>query len=210
MSQLIENITQSMGDLDDDKVYQLVQEALDNGASKLDIIAGLQKGMGIVGELFSSNEYYVADLAFSAEIFEEASKLFGDDDNGESLYGKFVLGTVYTDLHDIGKNIVHSIFKCNGFEVIDLGIDVEPETFIEAIKAHDPKVVGISALLTTSFEPMKDVITQIREAGLAEGRLILIGGAPIDQHTCEHVGADDFVNDAQKGFEKARAFVENN
>lgn len=210
MSQIIENITKAMGDLEDDQVYQLVQEALNDGISKLDIIGGLQKGMGIVGDLFSSNEYFVADLVFSAEIFEEASKFFADDENGESRYGKFVLGTVYTDLHDIGKNIVHSIFKCNGFEVIDLGIDVQPDKFIEAIKEHDPKVIGISALLTTSFEPMKDVITQIREAGLAEGRMILIGGAPIDQNTCEHVGADDFVNDAQKGFEKARTFVENN
>lgn len=210
MSQLIEKITESMGDLDDEKVYELVKEALDKGFSKLEILEGLQKGMGIVGDLFSAHEYFVADLTFSAEIFEEASKYFGDDDAEEARYGKFVLGTVYTDLHDIGKNIVHSIFKCNGFEVIDLGIDVQPETFIEAIKKHDPKVIGISALLTTSFEPMKDVITQIREAGLAEGRMILIGGAPIDQHTCDHCGADDFVNDAQKGFEKARAFVENN
>lgn len=208
MSQILENISKSMGELEDDTVYALVQKAIDEGIAKLDVIEALQKGMGIVGDMFTKKEYYVSDLSFSAEIFEESSKLFGEDESGESRFGKFVLGTVYTDLHDIGKNIVNSIFKCNGFEVIDLGIDVKPAEFLEAIKEHDPKIIGISALLTTSFDPMKDIITQIRAAELDKGRMILIGGAPIDEHTCEYVGADDYVNDAQKGFEKARSFVE--
>lgn len=207
---MLDNIANLMGELEDVALYDAVKTALAEGYSKLQIIEALQKGMAVVGELFSKKEYYIAELAFSAEIFEEASKLFGDDDTAESKYGNFVLGTVYTDLHDIGKNIVNSVFKCNGFNVIDLGIDVQPEIFIEAIKQHNPKVIGISALLTTSFDPMRNVIEQIRSQGLDQGRFILIGGAPIDENTCKHVNADDFVNDAQRGFEKAKAFVEQN
>lgn len=207
---MLENIANLMGELEDEALYEAVKEALAKGYSKLEIIEALQKGMAVVGDLFSKKEYYIAELAFSAEIFEEASKLFGEDDTAESKYGTFLLGTVYTDLHDIGKNIVNSVFKCNGFNVVDLGIDVQPEKFLDAIRQYDPKVVGISALLTTSFDPMKDVIDQIRSQGLDKGRFILIGGAPIDENTCKYVNADDFVNDAQRGFEKARAFVEQN
>ncbi len=206
---MIDKIADLMAELEDEELYEEVKNALEQGVTKLEIIESLQKGMDIVGERFASKEYYIAELTFSAEIFEEASKLFEDDDvQEEAKYGKFVLGTVYSDLHDIGKNIVNSIFKCNGFEVIDIGIDVRPEKFIEAIKEHNPNVIGMSCLLSTSVDPMKDCIDQIRAAGLDKGRMILIGGSPITESICNYVGADDFVNDAQRGFLKAKAFVE--
>ena len=206
---MIEKIVELMAELEDEELYEEVKKEVESGTPNMEIIDSLQKGMEIVGERFESKEYFIAELAFSAEIFEECSKLLPEGEEGEAKYGNFVLGTVYTDLHDIGKNIVHSVFKCNGFNVIDIGIDAKPEQFIEAIKEYDPKVVGMSCLLTTSFDPMKDCINQIREAGLDKGRLILIGGTPIDENTCKYVNADEYVNDAQKGLVIARNFVEN-
>lgn len=203
-----EKIVNAMADLEDDELYEEVEKAIKAGAEKLEIIDDLQKGMSIVGERFSTKEYFISDLSMSAEMFEECQKLFPEDEeDGEAKYGTFVLGTVYSDLHDIGKNIVSSIFECNGFNVVDLGIDVRPEKFIEAIKDYNPKVVGMSCLLTTSFDPMKDCVEKIREAGLDKGRLILVGGSPIDEEICRYAGADDFVNDAQAGVNKALAFV---
>ncbi|RHO57804.1 cobalamin-binding protein [Eubacterium sp. AM05-23] len=202
-------IINAMADLEEEELCEIVKEAIAAGEDKLDIIDDLQKGMGIVGERFSTKEYFIADLSLSAEMFEECQKLFPEDDEtDEAKYGTLVLGTVYSDLHDIGKNIVASIFKCNGFKVVDLGIDVRPEKFIEAIREHDPKVVGMSCLLTTSFDPMKDCVEKIKETGLNKDRLILVGGSPIDEEICQYAGADDFVNDAQAGVNKAVAFVQ--
>jgi cobalamin-dependent methionine synthase I len=109
------------------------------------------KGMEMVGDLFSKNEYFLGELMLSAELFKNCQELMGSGgDTSEAVYGKFILGTVYGDVHDIGKNIVSTVLSCNGFEVIDLGVDVKSETFIAAIKEHnDAKIVGLSCLLTT-------------------------------------------------------------
>jgi dimethylamine corrinoid protein len=110
----------------------------------LDIIAYLQEGMGIVGKRFEDKEYFLSELIMSAEIFNEASKLIGGAAaSGTSKYGNFVMGTIYDDIHDIGKNIVTTVMRSNGFNVIDLGVDVPTAKYIEAIKEHKPKCIGI-------------------------------------------------------------------
>jgi methylmalonyl-CoA mutase cobalamin-binding domain/chain len=164
--------------------------------------------MEAVGDLFSKNEYFLGELMLSAELFKNCQELIGSDsDKSEAMYGKFILGTVYGDVHDIGKNIVSTVFSCNGFEVIDLGVDVKPETFIAAIKEHDAKIIGLSCLLTTAFDALKDCVNQIRTVGLDKGRLLMIGGGPVNERALEYSGADVFSINAQDGFEKAKAFV---
>lgn len=205
---MIEKIMTAMADLEDEDLMAAVKEEMEKGTDRMEIIDSLSAGINIVGQRFGAKEYFIAELMFSAELFEDAQALLGEDGAAEPKYGNYLLGTVYTDLHDIGKNIVRSVLSCNGFHVIDLGVDVQPETFVEAIRKYDPKVIGMSCLLTTSFEPLKNCITAIREAGLDQGRLIMIGGSPINETVREFSGADVFTTNAQECFVRAKEFVE--
>jgi methylmalonyl-CoA mutase cobalamin-binding domain/chain len=197
-----------MSELEEETLYAEVKKAVAAGTDNLEIVASLQKGMEAVGDLFSKGEYFLGELMLSAELFKNCQDLMGSGgEKSEAKYGKFILGTVYGDVHDIGKNIVSTVFSCNGFDVIDLGVDIKPETFIAAIKEHDAKVIGLSCLLTTAFDALKDCVGQIRSAGLDTGRLLMIGGGPVNQRTLEYSGADVFTTNAQEGFEQAKAFV---
>jgi methanogenic corrinoid protein MtbC1 len=206
---MIESVVKAMTELEENTLYEEVKKAVSAKTDGLEIVASLQKGMEAVGDLFSKNEYFLGELMLSAELFKNCQELIGSDsDKSEAAFGKFILGTVYGDVHDIGKNIVSTVFGCNGFEVIDLGVDVRPETFIAAIKEHgDAKVIGLSCLLTTAFDALKDCVGQIRAAGLDKGRLLMIGGGPVNQRALEYSGADVYTINAQEGFEKARDFV---
>jgi methanogenic corrinoid protein MtbC1 len=198
-----------MSDLEEETLYADVKKNVAAGTDNLEIVASLQKGMEVVGELFSKGDYFLGELMLSAELFKNCQGLMDSDGKRtDAKYGKFILGTVYGDVHDIGKNIVSTVLSCNGFEVVDLGVDIHPETFIAAIKEHsDAKVIGLSCLLTTAFDALKDCVGQIRSAGLDKGRLIIIGGGPVNQRTLEYSGADVYTTNAQEGFEKARVFV---
>jgi methanogenic corrinoid protein MtbC1 len=205
---MIETVVKAMSELEEETLYGEVKKAVAAGIDNLEIVESLQKGMEIVGDFFSKNEYFLGELMLSAELFKNCQALMETGGKTESKYGKFILGTVYGDVHDIGKNIVSTVFGCNGFEVIDLGVDVRPETFINAIKEHsDAKIVGLSCLLTTAFDALKDCVNQIRGAGLDTGRLLMIGGGPVNQRALEYSGADVYTTNAQEGFERARRFV---
>lgn len=202
-----ESITQALTELDEPTLYASVRQAVADGTERLDIIAALQQGMANIGRRFSDREYFLSELMLAAEVFVECQELLGGEQPSDVRYGSFVIGTVYGDVHDIGKNIVASVFRSSGFKVIDLGIDVAPEAFVAAIREHDPKVVGFSCLLTTAFPAMKDCIDQVRQAGLADGRLLMIGGGPVEQNTLEFVGGDFFSFSVQEAVEKAIAYV---
>src|ERR1035437_8526221 len=165
MSQTLIN---AMADLDESVVLKEVKALKDQGVPALEIIHMLQAGMNIVGKRFETKEYYLSELIMSAEVFKEASTILGDDldTGGGNTQGTFVLGTIYGDIHDIGKNIVKTVMSCNGIKVVDLGVDVPTAKFIEAIKEHKPLVVGISCLLTTAFDGMKECISAIEAHGL--------------------------------------------
>lgn len=203
-----QQIINAMAELKEDDLFPAVQRAVDEGVPGADILAALQAGLGIVGERFAAEEYYLSELMLSAELFNEASALLGDEGavSTESL-GTFLIATVETDIHDIGKNIVAAVMKSNGFAVVDLGVDVPAETVVRAIEEHRPQVVGLSCLLTTCFEKMKETITAIREKGLDEGRLILIGGAPIDDNAMRYVNADGRCPTAQDTVSMSKAFL---
>jgi methanogenic corrinoid protein MtbC1 len=200
-------ISQAMADLEEDDLYAAIKSAVAEKVPAGEILDALQEGMAKVGELFARGEYFLSELMMSAELFGESQKLIGSAEEVEAKYGTAIIGTVAGDIHDIGKNIVVSLFRSNGFKVIDVGVDAPPEAFITAIKEHNPKIVGFSCLLTTAFESMKDVIARIRAEGLDRGRLILIGGGPVEQGTVEYVGADAMCRYAQDGVLKAIEFA---
>lgn len=204
-----EQLAKALGELDEDAVLNGVKELNAKGVPALEILAALQKGMEEVGEKFEAKEYFLSELIMSADIFKSATDLLGDAftaDNSEKL-GTVVIGTVKEDIHDIGKDIVATILKCNGFNVVDLGVDVPHEKFVEAVKKHNPEIIGMSCLLTTAFDNMREAISAIEAAGLREGRKILIGGGPTDEKVCAYVKADGVCKSAQEAVEVCKQIV---
>ena len=187
-------------------IQPTVQEALDNGATPDEILDSMMAAMDEVGYKFQNNEIYVPEMLVAAKTMQRGvatiKPLLAGDAVGK--YGKYVLGTVAGDLHDIGKNLVGIMIEAAGFEVIDLGIDVPAEKFVEAVKANpDCKVVGVSALLTTTMPAIKSTIDAIVAAGLRDTVKIMIGGAPVTQAFADEVGADGYSEDAASAAELA-------
>lgn len=206
---MYEEISKALAELDEDLVLDGVKSLFEKGVPIFDILVALQKGMEEVGKKFEAKEYFLSELIMSADVFKEATGLLGDafaNDSSETL-GTVVMGTVKEDIHDIGKDIVVTILRCNGFKVIDLGVDVPYEKFVEAIKEHNPQIIGLSCLLTSTFENMKGTIVAIEEAGLREGRTILIGGGPTDQKVREYVNADIVCMNAQEAVDTCKKIV---
>jgi methylmalonyl-CoA mutase cobalamin-binding domain/chain len=177
-------LAEALRDLDEKKVYALVDEQINQGVSALDIIAECNKGMIAVGELFSENTYFLSQLIFSSEILKTVMRrldpLLAGTPKKETI-GKVVIGTVKGDIHDIGKNIVVTLLRGTGFEVLDLGVSVPPEKFVEALKDSGTRVLGMSALLSTTYPEMKNVVDVIHAAGLREQVKIIVGGAPVNE-----------------------------
>ncbi len=191
------------------QVFDEVKRQLNEGITPEKVFAELQKGMEIVGERFQDKEYYLSELIMAADIFNNAAALLQEKlrSTEKDKIATMVLGTVAGDIHDIGKNIVSLIFSSNGFEVIDLGVDVPIQRFVEAVKEHKPQLVGLSCLLTTSFDNMKATIEALKDAGLRNEVKILVGGGPLDQSTCDYVGADALCKDAPAGVDMAKKLL---
>jgi methanogenic corrinoid protein MtbC1 len=165
--------------------------------------------MNLVGERFESGEYFLSELIYAADIFKKAGAPLQEGLKGsaQKKLGTIVLGTVKNDIHDFGKDIVSTVLSSNGLEVIDLGVNVEHQAFVEAIREHQPQLVGMSCLLTTVFDDMKEAIATIKAAGLRDQVKILIGGGPVDEATARYVGADVYCKTAQDGVVAARHFL---
>lgn len=195
-------LANALRDLDEKKVYALVDEKIDQGVSALDIIEECNEGMVAVGELFSEKKYFISQLIFSAEILKTVMNRLGpllEGTQKREPIGKVVIGTVKGDIHDIGKNIVTTLLRGSGFEVVDLGVNVSTEKFIEAVKESGAKVLGMSALLSTSYPEMKNVVNAINEGGLREHVKTIIGGAPVNEQVRQFTGADYYAEDAVTG-----------
>jgi 5-methyltetrahydrofolate--homocysteine methyltransferase len=165
--------------------------------------------MGEVGRLFEEGEKFVPEMLISARAMQTAVKLLKPllvQANVQSA-GKIVMGTVQGDLHDIGKNLVGMMMEGSGFEVVDLGTDVMPAKFVDAIRQHKPQVMGMSALLTTTMPAMKKCIEAIKEAGLRDQVKILIGGAPVTQAYADQIGADGYAPDASSAARAAKTLL---
>lgn len=192
-------------------VKGLVEEALAEGCKPIDILnQGMIDAMSIVGDKFKANEIYVPEMLVSARAMKVGVELLkpllaGDQ---SAVLGKFIIGTVEGDLHDIGKNLVAMMIESAGYVVIDLGVDVSTEQFIEAIKANpDCNVVGLSALLTTTMPALKKSVAAMIEAGLKDQVKIIVGGAPITQEFADNIGADAFASDAATAAAIAKSYV---
>jgi 5-methyltetrahydrofolate--homocysteine methyltransferase len=188
----------------------LVQKGLDEGLVPKDILDhGMVAGMNEVGARFKAGDMYVPEVLMSAEAMQAGLKILRPllVSSGAQLIGKIVLGTVKGDLHDIGKNLVGMMCEGAGFEVIDLGFNVEPERFVEAIKQHQPQIVGMSALLTTTMRAMAHTIKALEEAGLRDQVKIMVGGASVDAEFSRRIGADGYGSNAPAGVDLAKRFV---
>ena len=197
----ISPLAQAVGDLEEDKAVVLVQDKLAKGEPALSILEELQAGMSIVGERFEEGEYFLSELIYAADIFKKAGAPLQEElkASAPKTHGTLVLGTVKNDIHDFGKDIVATVMASNGLKVIDLGVNVEPQAFVEAIRESGATLVGMSCLLTTVFDDMKETIAAIQAAGLRDQVTILIGGGPVDEATKDYVGADHYCRTAQDG-----------
>jgi 5-methyltetrahydrofolate--homocysteine methyltransferase len=178
---------------------QITKDLIDNGNDPLAIInQGLIAGMDIVGPKFKAGEMFVPEVMMAARAMatgmELVKPLIKDADIPSK--GTVIIGTVAGDLHDIGKNLVAMILESGGFKVIDLGVDVSVEKFIEAAKQYNPQVIGMSALLTTTMIGMKDTVDALKEAGLRKNIKVIVGGAPLSQDFAKQIGADGYAADA--------------
>ena len=210
MSEILERISTVILEGDEEKAPKLVQRALKRGASAKDILEnGLLVGMGEVGVRFKAGDMFVPEVLMSAEAMQASMQLLRPElvSEGVKLLGKIVMGTVKGDLHDIGKNLVNMMCEGAGFEVIDLGFNADPDKFVQAIKEHQPQVVGMSAMLTTTMRAMGYTIKAIEEAGLRDKVKIMVGGAPVDAEFAKRIGADGYGSNAPSGADLAKAFV---
>ncbi len=194
-------LAQAVGDLEEATAISLVEEKLAAGEPALSILEELQAGMNVVGERFESGEYFLSELIYAADIFKKAGAPLQEElkASPQQKLGTLVLGTVKNDIHDFGKDIVATVMSSNGIEVIDLGVNVEHQAFVDAVKEHKSQLVGMSCLLTTVFDDMRDTIAAIKAAGLRDQVTVLIGGGPVDQATADYVGADYYCKTAQDG-----------
>jgi len=170
---------------------------------------GLIAGLSVVGEKFKANEFYVPEVLIAARAMKSGMEILAPklSEAGVEPIGRIVLGTVKGDLHDIGKNLVSMMLQGGGFEVIDLGTDVPTEKFVSAAKENDAKVVGLSALLTTTMPQMGEVVKAIQEAGLKGKVKTIIGGAPVTQGFADEIGADGYASDAAAAVDTTKALV---
>jgi len=187
-----------------------VKNALSEGLEASHVLEkGLIAGMITVGERFRAGDMYLPEVLMSAKAMHKGLEIVRPRlaQSGQSLQRKVVMGTVEGDIHDIGKKIVGTLIEGNGFNVIDLGVDLRPEVFVQAVEEHRPDVLGMSAMLTTTMTNMKKVIDLLKEKGLREKVKVVVGGAPVSEEFAESIGADGYAPDAGVAAELVRKLV---
>jgi len=195
---------------DAEKVEELVRKALEENLTPKKILEdGLIKGMDIIGAKFKKNEVYVPEVLIAARAMHAGMDILRPKltETGVKDIGKVVMGTVKGDLHDIGKNLVEMMLEGAGFNVIDLGVDVSADKYVEAVKDHQPDILAMSALLTTTMIYMGEVIKALNDVGLRNKLKIMVGGAPITQDYADQIGADGYSPDAASAVDKAKVFI---
>jgi 5-methyltetrahydrofolate--homocysteine methyltransferase len=210
MSEILEQISTAVIEGDLDEIRDLTEDALDDGLSAEEILnQGLMSGMDYVGAEFKAGNMFVPEVLRSAKTMQTSMDILKPllAESGVKMVGKVLLATVKGDLHDIGKNLVGMMCEGAGFEVKDMGKDVAPEAFVEAVKAFEPDVVGMSALLTTTMRSMESTIKVLEEAGLRDQVKIMIGGAPVTKAFADQIGADGYASNAAGAAELAKKFV---
>ena len=206
MSELVDAIA----NIKEDEVLRIVRHRLEVGDEPIALLAECRAGMAIVGERFEKGEYFLGELIMSGEIFKQAMsfiepKLIGDV-RSETI-GQVIMGTVKGDIHGIGKDIVTGLLRMSGFEVFDLGVDVAPEAFVEKLVESGAPILGMSALITPSFESMKNTVTAIEKRGIRDRVKVIIGGGIVIEQVKRYVGADAFTRDGAEGVKICKEFI---
>ena len=203
-------ITNALADFNQSLLLAEVERALNDDQDPMDLVRELQTGMNLIGERFTTGKYFLSELIMAADLFTRAMALIEPSLEGivQEKLGKMVIGIPKGDLHDIGKNIFSNVAKGAGFEVHDLGVDVPVERFLEAVEEVKPEILAFSSLITTAFEPMKEVVDSLVEKGLRDNMKVIVGGGVTTDTVRKYVGADAQTIDAIEGLEMCKKFVE--
>ncbi len=203
-------LVSAIADMREEEALRLVRKLVAEGTTPMEIVDSAREAMGIVGDRYEKGTYFLPELIMAGEMLGQITQIIKPELAKlpeVKREGKVLVGTVKGDIHDIGKNIVTFMLDVNGFEVRDLGVDVPPQKFVEAIREFRPQVIGLSGFLTLAFDAMKETIEAIRAAGLRDGVKIMIGGGQISEQIKEYAGADAYGRDAMAGVSLARKWV---
>ena len=203
-------LTKAVADLEEEKAIKMTKDRLAKGEDANKLLAESREGMELVGKRFGEGEYFLPELVYSAEIFKQLAEILKPKLKAEvktGKVGKAIVGTVAGDIHDIGKDIVVFMLDMNGFEVIDLGVDVPAQKFVDAIKQSNASIVALSGFLTLAFDSMKETVDAIKAAGLRSKVKIMIGGGQIDEEIRKFSGADAYGKDAMAGVTIAKQWA---
>lgn len=204
----LEDLVSAFINFEEERVLKITKELLKEGKEPSEILDACRKATTVIGEKFEKGEYFLSELVFAGEIFNSVMKIVLPELKKEvKPIGTIVLGTVQGDVHDIGKNIFKAFAEAAGFRVIDIGIDVPPERFVEAVRAYNPDIVGMSGLLTISYDSMKKTIEALKEAGLRERVKVIIGGGRVDEYIKSYTGADEWADNAMLGIRKCKKLL---
>ena len=210
MKKILEKISNCIANIDFKNIRGLVKKALAEGIPAYEVLKkGMGRGMDVVGKKYETGEYFLTELLGAGEVMKEGMAELTPYLQGVKLghIGKVVTGTVKEDVHDIGKNVFEMLLTATGFKVYDLGVDVPPESFVEKIKETDSKILGISAMLTTTMGQIGTVIEELKKTGLREKVKVIIGGAPITNKFAQRIGADAAAKDAAEGVRICKQWI---
>jgi methanogenic corrinoid protein MtbC1 len=203
-------LVNAIADMREDDALALVEDMVAGGTDPMQILEDAREAMDVVGKRFEEGEYFLPELIMAGEILNQITDIIKPHlaavSQGPSR-GKVVIGSVAGDIHDIGKNIVTFMLDVNGFEVHDLGVDVSPQAFVEAIREHRPQVVGLSGFLTLAFDAMKATVASIQAAGLRDSVKIMVGGGQVDDKIRAYAGADAYGDDAMEAVVLAKRWT---
>ncbi len=203
-------LVNAIADMREEEALKLVREMVEGGSEPMEILDAARKAMDIIGQRYEKGTYFLPELILAGEMLTQITDMVKPElakMPEVKRHGKVLIGTVEGDIHDIGKNIVSFMLDVNGFEVLDLGVDVSPQKFVEAIQDFEPQVVGLSGFLTLAFDAMKDTVAAIESAGLRDGVKIMIGGGQVNEKIQEYAGADAYGKDAMAGVSLAQKWV---
>ena len=203
-------LVNAIADMKEGEALRLVGEMVEGGSEPIAILGAARKAMDIVGQRYDKGIYFLPELMLAGEMLNQITdvvkpELAKSPEIGRR--GKVLIGTVEGDIHDIGKNIVTFLLDVNGFEVLDLGVDVSPQKFVEAIGDFQPQVVGLSGFLTLAFDAMKETIEAVKSAGPQDGVKIMVGGGQINEQICQYTGADAWGQDAMAAVSLAKNWI---
>jgi methanogenic corrinoid protein MtbC1 len=205
-----EELVKAIADMREEEALKLVREMVEEGTEPMAILDAAREAMAVVGQRFEKGSYFLPELMMAGEILNQVTNLVKPELAKLAevkRHGKVLIGTVKGDIHDIGKNIVTFMLDVNGFDVLDLGVDVSPQKFISAIQDFQPQVVGLSGFLTLAYDAMKETVEAIETAGLRGKVKIMIGGGQVSEEIRKYAGADAYGKDAMAGVTLAQKWV---